>query len=108
MPLTDLQINAARVTVGRNIVERIISEPFMKTFLMLATPQQKRKTGTLIINTVAKLLEEWTPPAITETVLQLALDEYEHQARIIILMETGNLERTEAESLASYQALQRR
>lgn len=107
MALTDREIDAARLTLGRRIVQSIIDEPFMKTMLMLSTPSQRRQHGEQIIATVERILLGWTPTVISEGVLQMALEELEEQSRVEVLMVTGDITRQDAEQLASIQLLHR-
>lgn len=105
MALSDREIEAARLTLGQRIVQAIIDEPFMRTLLLLSTPQQRQQHGWTIISTVERILLGWTPTVITEESLGMALEHLESESRVEVLMATGNITREEAEQLACIQRI---
>lgn len=102
--MTDQEINAARLTVAKRIIERFIEDPSTKTLQMLGM----KNLGPTIIAVVTEVLEAWTPDVITEDALQAALREQEYEVRVRFILATGGdaVNRSEAESVASFQLLQ--
>lgn len=101
--MTHQEINAARLTVAKRIIERFIQDPSTKTLQMLGV----KNIGPTIIDITTEVVEAWTPDVVTEDALQAALREQEHEVRVRFILATGGDNRRDAESVASFQLLQR-
>lgn len=101
--MTHQEINAARLTLAKRIIERMIEDPYIKVLRMWG-----KNIGPTIISVTAEVLEAWTPEVITEDALQAALREQEHEVRVRFILATGGDNRAEAETLASYQLFQQK
>ena len=100
--MTHQEINAARLTLAKRIIERLIEDPSVKTLRMLGV----KNIGPTIISVTTEVLEAWTPEVITEDALQAALREQEYEVRVRFILATGADNRADAESVASFQLLQ--
>ena len=100
--MTHQEINAARLTLAKRIIERLIEDPSVKTLRMLGV----KNIGPTIILVTTEVMEAWTPDVITEEALQAALKDQEWEVRVRFILATGADNRADAESVASFQLLQ--
>ena len=100
--MTHQEINAARLTLAKRIIERLIEDPSVKTLRMLGV----KNIGPTIISVTTEVMEAWTPGVITEEALQAALKDQEWEVRVRFILATGGDNRADAESVASFQLLQ--
>jgi hypothetical protein len=100
--MTHQEINAARLTLAKRIIERLIEDPYVKLLRMWGP----KNIGPTIISVITEVVEAWTPEIITEDSLQAALKDQEWEVRVRFILATGGDNRADAESVASMQLLQ--
>jgi len=80
--MTHQEINAARLTLAKRIIERLIEDPSVKTLRMLGV----KNIGPTIISVTTEVMEAWTPGVITEEALQAALKDQEWEVRVRFIL----------------------